>query len=51
MPLYLWLCLENNEVNFMPGLGLVELIILTVLCDLAAIVLVVAAYKWYQRRN
>jgi|GEM_PF-3258183 hypothetical protein len=35
----------------MPGLGLVELIIITVVCDLAAILLVVAAYMWYQRRN
>lgn len=32
-------------------LGLVELIIITVICDIAAIALVVAAYMWYQRRN
>lgn len=35
----------------MLGLGLVEIIILTVLCDVAAIVLVVAAYKWYHRNH
>jgi uncharacterized iron-regulated membrane protein len=35
----------------MPSLGLVEILIITIVCDLFAVALVVAAYMWYRRRN